>query len=114
MIHHLRKIKRNRWQNQDDSFVRSIIALSLLFFVTQIPYAVMLVIQTIMIYVENNAMSSTSTLVNFCYSVSLFFNAYNYFFPTVVNFIFNKLFREEFYALFGFKKPLTSANNLNN
>ena len=103
LIYHLKKVKRDRWNHREVVFARSVIALSVFFFVTHLPFSVMIVFQLVLSYTDPNPYSRALTITNFGYSLAIILASFNYVFPLFINLSFNKLFRAEFCAVFRIK-----------
>jgi hypothetical protein len=108
LIYKLKKEKGERYSKKEKSFSHSVLALSILFLVTHLPFGILLIYQTILEFRDTNYKRDFS--ISLLYGLSVMITAFNYVFPTLVNLIFNKLFREEFNILFKLKKPgITSS-----
>ena len=99
LIYNLKRARRERWMYREDAFARSVVALSILFLATHLPYSALLVYQTTHLSTNTNPYSYWSTVANFGYICALAVTSYNYIFTTLVNFVFNKLFRAEVYSM---------------
>ena len=99
LIYNLKRARRERWMYREDTFARSVVALSILFLVTHLPYSALLIYQITHLSTNTNPYSYWSTVVNFGYTCALAVTSYNYIFTTLVNFVFNKLFRDEVYSM---------------
>jgi hypothetical protein len=110
LIYKLKKEKGERYSKKEKSFSHSVLALSILFLITHLPFGILLIYQTILEFGDSNY--RTNFTVSLLYEFSLVIASYNYVFPTLVNLIFNKLFRQEFNTLFrlGKKKNLDSTS----
>ena len=110
LIYKLKKEKGERYSKKEKSFSHSVLALSILFLVTHLPFGILLIYQTILEFRDTNYKSNFS--ISLLYEFSLVIVSYNYVFPALVNLIFNKLFRQEFNTLFrlGKKKNLDSTS----
>ena len=109
LIYQLKKVKRERWMQREEVFARTVVALSVFFFVTHVPFSVMISIQVVLSYTDLNPYSRANTITNFVYGLSLIFTSVNYVFPLFINLVFNKLFRAEFCALFRIKASSRSS-----
>ncbi len=108
LIYKLKKEKGERYSKKEKSFSHTVLALSSLFLVSHLPFGTLLIYQTILEFRDTNYKRDFS--ISLLYGLSVMITAYNYVFPTLVNLIFNKLFREEFNILFKLKKPgITSS-----
>jgi hypothetical protein len=102
LIYKLKKEKGERYSKKEKAFSHSVLALSILFLITHLPFAILLIYQTVLEFRDTNY--KTNFTISLLYELSIIFTAYNYVFPTLVNLTFNKLFREEFIILLGLKK----------
>ena len=96
LIRNLKKIKGERYSQREASFTHSVVALNVLFFVTHLPFAVLLIYQTVLKFIEREKFAKLHPKLTYAYEISLIISSYNYTLPTVINLIFNRLFREEF------------------
>ena len=108
LIYHLKRVRRERWMKKEEAFARSVVALSVFFLLTNLPLAVIAVYQIVLAYDGSSPLSRSSVLVNLVYTLSMLLSSYNYVFPTLVNLMFNKIFRQEFLIMFGFKNKINS------
>ena len=113
LIYQLKKVKRERWMHREEVFARSVIALSIFFFVTHVPFSVMSIFQLVLSYTDPNPYSRALTITNFGYSFAIILASFNYVFPLSVNLSFNKLFRAEFCALFHIKHNVYGSSQTN-
>ena len=109
LIYHLKRVRRERWMKKEEAFARSVVALSVFFLLTNLPLAVIAVYQIVLAYDGSSPLSRSSVLVNLVYTLSMLLSSYNYVFPTLVNLMFNKIFRQEFLIMFGFKNKINST-----
>ena len=104
LIYNLTTVKRNRWLKRDESFARSVIALNFFFLITNLPYMVVGIYQNILKY--NGDYTSQAYLIsNLVFSISGGLASFSLAFPLVVNTIFFKAFRREFFYFFTRSKP---------
>ena len=83
--------------SREFNFSFSIIALNMLFLISLLPNMVSLILLNIFQYGFKSQLTSKNlAIINFGFSISIFFITYNYAFPFLVNLKFNKLFRNEF------------------
>jgi hypothetical protein len=106
LIYKLKKEKGERYSKKDKAFSHSVLALSILFLITHLPFGILLIYQTVLEFKDTNYKSNLT--ISLLYEISILITIYNYVFPTMVNLIFNKLFREEFNILFKLKKKESS------
>ena len=110
LIYNLIKVKGKRYSKKEATFARSVIALNVLFYVTQLPFLLVYIIKASLL---REGVSYEWAQVNLAYSLSLAIAALNCIFPTVVSFMLNKLFREELMAFFSAKKVMDSSTGIN-
>ena len=90
LIYHLTSVKRERWMKRDEKFARSVIALNVLFLVTNMPYMISLVYLNILIFIQKVALTSRSYLITLLimnFSAGNFFQNLNNHFKNI-NFLF--------------------------
>jgi len=107
LIYNLKLKKGERYSKREKSFSHSVVALSTFFFVTHLPFGILLIYQTVIMYKNYQS----STLFILFYEIALALTSYNYILPTIVNLIFNKVFRDEFFFLFRLKRTLSEASS---
>ena len=111
LIYNLKKVKDGRYKKKEAQFAKSVIALNVLFLVSQLPYLILYIVKAVLSYGDGLDVDSLlAARVNFAYVLSQVITSYNYIFPTVVNFFFNKMFHEELLTLFGFQIANKSSN----
>jgi hypothetical protein len=105
-------VKGDRYNKKEALFARSVIALNLLFFFSQLPYLILFIVKNIL---KEENVSPVMARINFAYTFSQAIATYNYIFPSVVNFMFNRMFHDEVCMLFGIKlkKSKSEKNNTN-
>lgn len=115
LINNLKKVKRERYSQKEASFTHSVVALNILFFATHLPFAILVIYQTILKYKQY--VLTKYIKITLAYEISVILTSYNYVLPTVINFVFNKLFREEFIKmttnLLGLKKEKDTTTQKN-
>ena len=91
-----KKLNITRSLSRELNFSFSIIALNMLFLISLLPNMVCLILLNIFQYGFKSQLTSKNlAIINFGFSISIFFITYNYAFPFLVNLKFNKLFRNE-------------------
>ena len=107
LINRLKSIRGERWSEREKAFSRSVFALSSFYLITEIPCFIVFSYITILKYNGTDVLSDEYIMVNFAFVVSQFVAAFSFIFPTVVNFAFNKMFRNELLLMMGFKVETT-------
>ena len=100
----LRQVKGNRWSKREASFTRSVVALNVLFFVTQFPSIIAWTYLNVQYFKNSDQLSYEVIMAYFVFTLSLFLNSFTYVFPTLINFGFNKIFRDEVLIMLRVKK----------
>ena len=107
-----KKVKGDRYNKKEALFAKSVIALNLLFIFSQLPYLILFVVK--------QSLSKSSSIglearVNFAYNLSQAIATYNYIFPTLVNFNFNRMFHDEVWSFLGIriKKNMIESTKTN-
>ena len=103
LIKRLKRIRGERWSEREKAFSRSVFALSSFYLITEIPCLIVFTYITILKYNGTDVLSDEYIMVNFAFVISQFVAAFSFIFPTVVNFAFNKMFRNELLLMMGFK-----------
>ena len=91
----LRQVRGDRWSKREASFTRSVVALNVLFFVTQFPSIIAWTYLNVQYFKNSDQLSYEVTMAYFVFTLSLFLNSFTYVFPTLINFGFNRIFRDE-------------------
>jgi hypothetical protein len=124
LIYNLTAVKKKRWLKRDEIFARSVIALNFLFLVTNLPYMVVSIYLNIFTY-NGDSSSPAYLIANLALSISTLLASCNFAFPLIVNCIFFRAFRREFFYYFtrfkfigGSVRPtnsvfVTRRNNIN-
>ena len=100
----LRQVRGDRWSKREASFTRSVVALNVLFFVTQFPSIIAWTYLNVQYFKNSDQLSYEVTMAYFVFTLSLFLNSFTYVFPTLINFGFNRIFRDEVLIMLRFKK----------
>jgi hypothetical protein len=103
LIKRLKRIRGERWSEREKAFSRSVFALSSFYLITEIPCFIAFTYITILKYNGTDVLSDEYIMVNFAFVISQFVAAFSFIFPTLVNFAFNKMFRNELLLMMGFK-----------
>jgi hypothetical protein len=99
LVYNLTTVKKKRWLKRDEIFARSVIALNFLYMVTNLPYMIVGIYLNILTY--NGDFSSPAYLIaNLALSISTLLASCNFAFPLIVNCIFFRAFRREFFYFF--------------
>ncbi len=104
VVRKLRQVRGDRWSEREDSFTRSVVALNVLFFVTQFPCVIAWSYLNVLYYNGEDQLSDRFIVAFFVFTLTLFLNSFTYVFPTVINFVFNRIFREEALIVLRLKK----------
>jgi len=100
----LRQVRGGRWSKREASFTRSVVALNVLFFVTQFPSIIAWTYLNVQYFQNSDQLSYEVIMAYFVFTLSLFLNSFTYVFPTLINFGFNKIFRDEVLIILRVKK----------
>jgi hypothetical protein len=99
LIYNLTTVKKKRWLKRDEMFARSVIALNFLYMITNLPYMIVGIYLNILTY--NGDFTSPAYLIaSLALSLSTVLASCNFAFPLIVNLIFFKAFRREFFFYF--------------
>jgi hypothetical protein len=104
VVRKLRQVRGERWSERETSFTRSVVALNALFFITQFPCVIAWTYLNVLYYNGENRLSNHFIVAFFVFTLSLFLNSFTYVFPTLINFSFNRIFREEVLIVLRLKK----------
>ena len=107
----LKHVRQERWSEREVAFTRSVVAINTLFFATQLPYLITLIIQIVLTNNGSDPLSKTNLNFTLAFYVSMAITAYNYSLPCLVNLKFNKLFRDEIFQVFNIKNKNDASSN---
>ena len=99
LIYQLRQIRGERWSKRETAFTRSVVALNTLYIVSQIPTICTWVFDKMFFYRDYAQITKGHVIAEFVFVVGLLVTSLTYVFPTVVNFLFNRLFRQEIFVI---------------
>ena len=99
LIYKLRQIRGERWSKRETTFTRSVVALNTFYVVSQIPSLCTWVYEKMFLFKDHVQITNEHIIAEFVFSVCLLMISLTYVFPTVVNFVFNKLFRNEIFVI---------------
>ena len=100
----LRQVRGERWSARETSFTRSVLALNAIFFVTQFPSIIAWGYLNGLYFKNVDQLSYEFIMAYFVFTLTLFLNSFTFVFPTLINFGFNRIFRDEVLIVLNVKK----------
>ena len=102
LIYKLRRIRGERWSKRETMFTRSVVALNTFYVVSQIPGVCTWVYEKMLLYQDDDTsdqLINEHIITQYVFSACLLLTSLTYVFPTVVYFVFNRLFRQEIFLI---------------